>query len=501
MNAPSFDPALQTAGFDPARLSWLNRYAALGERFGTPQAALGLPGARWVARSDGLAASLGWPADWSEHPDTLAVLSGTGRWPGMAPMATVYGGHQFGVWAGQLGDGRALLLGEIDSAAGPQELQLKGSGPTPYSRRGDGRAVLRSSVREFLCSEAMHGLGIPTTRALALTASDLPVMRERMETAAVVTRMAPSFLRFGHFEHFCHHGQHEALRTLADFVLQHHYPQCLDAPVPVAAMLAEVSRRTADLLADWQAVGFCHGVMNTDNMSMLGLTIDYGPFGFLDGFDPGHICNHSDDRGRYAYARQPQVAYWNLHALAQALLPLVGDGGETLAEAVGHYRDRFPVALAARMADKFGLQDHRDEDGELINDALRLLAGERVDYTLFFRRLSDFGASATADAALADLFVDRDAWQAWAQRYRDRLALDAGDAAARRARLLAVNPKYVLRNHLAEQAIRQAQAGDFSEVQRLHRLLQHPFDEQPEHEADAGLPPDWASGLEISCSS
>jgi uncharacterized protein YdiU (UPF0061 family) len=290
-----------------------------------------------------------------DSPVALEVFAGNLPLSGSTPLASVYSGHQFGAWAGQLGDGRAILLGEVRTpAAGTQELQLKGSGLTPYSRMGDGRAVLRSSIREFLCSEAMHALGVPTTRALCVTGSDEPVRRERMETAAVVTRVAPSFIRFGHFEHFSHGGQHDALRTLADFVIARFYPQCRDAANPYAALLAEVTRRTAALIARWQAVGFMHGVMNTDNMSILGLTIDYGPFQFMDGFDPAHICNHSDHQGRYAYERQPQIGHWNLFALGQALLPLIGQSDQALA-ALQAYPGLFAAELDQRMALKLGL--------------------------------------------------------------------------------------------------------------------------------------------------
>ena len=414
-----------------------------------------------------------------------------------------------------MGDGRALLLGEVETPTGSRELQLKGSGMTPYSRRADGRAVLRSSIREFLCSEAMHALGIPTTRALALTASDLRVRRERVETTAVVTRVAPSFLRFGHFEHFCHHvrnGDYTALRQLADFVIDHHYPECRDAAQPVAAMLAEVARRTAGMMADWQAVGFCHGVMNTDNLSILGLTIDYGPFGFLDGFDPMHICNHSDEQGRYAYARQPQVAYWNLHALAQALVPLIeGDSEQVtgvLTEALSHYPDEFARQLGQRMRAKLGLTTAREGDQALIDDLMRLMARTRVDYTLTWRLLADHRIGVTggvtgdvAPEPVRDLFLDGAAFDAWVERYETRLRAEGSTDAERCARMRAVNPKYILRNHLAEIAIQRAEAGDYTEVQRLHQVLRHPFDEQPEHAAYAALPPDWAGSLSISCSS
>jgi len=486
----------------PETLVWPNRYAGLGMPFARPWQGQGLPEPHWLCTSDSAAAELGWPADWWQAPGALDVFSAHAHWPGMAPVTTVYSGHQFGVWAGQLGDGRALLLGEVDTPHGPRELQLKGGGLTPYSRMGDGRAVLRSSIREFLCSEAMHGLGIPTTRALALVGSPLPVRRETVETAAIVTRTAPSFLRFGHFEHFSHHGQHEALRQLFEHVVATHFPELQGSAQPVLDLLSEVCRRTAELLADWQAVGFCHGVMNTDNMSILGLTIDYGPFGFLDAFDPGHVCNHSDEQGRYAFARQPQVAYWNLHALAQALVPLVSQGEqvdtEGLQAALSRYAEVFPVALMRRMRAKLGLVTEQEGDGALVDDLLRLLATHRVDYTILFRRLCRWTAQRDA---VRDLFLDRPAFDAWAERYDARLAAEGSLAVEREARMLRANPKFVLRNHLAEQAIRQAEAGDPGEVRRLLGLLLAPYDEHPEHEADAGFPPDWAQTLSVSCSS
>ncbi len=478
---------------------WPNRMAALGPTFGTALAAEPLPDPHWVARNDALAAELGWPADgWTDA--ALSVLSGGTAWSGMQPFATVYSGHQFGVWAGQLGDGRALLLGELATPLGPMEIQLKGGGLTPYSRMGDGRAVLRSSIREYLGSEAMHALGVPTTRALALTGSRLPVRRERWETAAVVTRVAPSFLRFGHFEHFAHTARDPAaLRQLADFALVHYFPECLDAAQPVAAMLSEVARRTAELIAQWQALGFCHGVMNTDNLSLLGLTIDYGPFGFLDSFDPGHVCNHSDHQGRYAFARQPGVAWWNLQALATALLPLLGDEPEAASElaldAIEPYRTTLAQALKSRMGAKFGLREQRPEDEALIDGLLRLMAAERTDYTILFRRLTDAGVA-------RDLFIDRAAFDAWALRYAERLRIEGSIDAERAARMDAVNPKFVLRNHLAQGAITAAERGDFSELERLLKVLSRPYDQQPEAPAAyAAFPPPGADQIEVSCSS
>ena len=495
--APS-RPALPLEG-----LRWTNRFAHLGERFYTALPPAGLPDAHWIAVSDACAAELGLPADWWQRDSALAVFSGNAAWPGMQPLASVYSGHQFGVWAGQLGDGRALWLGELETPGGPRELQLKGSGRTPYSRMGDGRAVLRSTLREFLCSEAIAALGIPTTRALCMVGSPLPVRREEVETAAMVTRVSPSFIRFGHFEHFAHtEPDTDALRSLADFVIDHHLPGLRDDPAPYAALLEAVTRRTAELMADWQAVGFCHGVMNTDNMSILGLTIDYGPFGFLDAFDPGHVCNHSDHSGRYAYARQPNVAYWNLHALATALLPLIGNQDAALA-ALESYKAAFADALLSRMRAKLGLAAAAEEgDAELVDGLLQRMAADRADFTITFRRLCDFSTADGADnSALRDLFIDREAIDTWTRQYADRLRREASADAERAARMRRTNPRYVLRNHLAEQAIRTAREGDFTETQRLLKVLGRPYDEQPEHAAYADFPPDWAQHLEVSCSS
>jgi uncharacterized protein YdiU (UPF0061 family) len=493
-------PDTPTAAALPATplADWSARFATLGPAFGTALPPRPLPAPYWVGRNPDLARELGLPTDWLDSDEALQTFSGNHVPPGSQPMATVYSGHQFGVWAGQLGDGRALLLGEWDTPLGPQEVQLKGAGLTPYSRMGDGRAVLRSSIREYLCSEAMAGLGIPTTRALCVTGSDAPVRRETVETAAVVTRTAPSFIRFGHFEHFSHQGQHEELRQLADFVIEHFYPGCRQAPGnPYAALLRAVSERTAALLAQWQSVGFCHGVMNTDNMSILGLTIDYGPFQFLDAFVPGHICNHSDSSGRYAFNRQPNIAHWNLFALGQALLPLMQDKQQAL-DALDSYRGAFPREFIARLSAKLGLQAPDEGDGERIDALLRLLAQGQVDHTIFWRRLSH--AVRQGDfAPVRDLFLDRAGADGWLDAYRERIA--GQDAELTGAAMLQANPKFVLRNHLGELAIRAAQAKDYSGVARLQRLLGDPFAEHPDHEDAAGFPPDWATQIEISCSS
>ena len=464
-----------------------------------------LPSPRWVARCDALAHELDLPPDWLASDDALALLAGNRAPAHGTPLATVYSGHQFGQWAGQLGDGRALLLGELDTPLGRQEVQLKGAGLTPFSRMGDGRAVLRSSIREYLCSEAMHALGIPTTRALALTGSPQPVRRETVETAAVLTRVAPSFIRFGHFEHFSHSGQHGVLRALADHVIDRFYPACREAANPHAGLLQAVSERTAHLVAQWQAVGFCHGVMNTDNMSILGLTLDYGPFQFMDGFHPGHVCNHSDTGGRYAYNRQPQVAYWNLFCLGQALLPLIGEPDEAMA-ALDSYQTVFPAALTQRMAAKLGLGADHPHARTLIDSTLQLLAAERTDYPLFWHRYTQWLAAQgeapgqpQAVSPLQDLFADRSRFDAWKNQF---LELTTQYQQSPEANLASKsNPKYVLRNHLAQTAIAQAEQGDAGLVAELLAVLQTPFSAHPEHEGWAGLPPDWAAHIEISCSS
>ncbi|NDP37741.1 MAG: YdiU family protein [Rhodoferax sp.] len=482
-------------------LTWRNSFAQLGKRFFTPLAPWPLPAPYWVGRSASVARELGLNALWLNSPELLQVLAGNQPMAGTQPLASVYSGHQFGQWAGQLGDGRAILLGET----GGLEVQLKGSGLTPYSRMGDGRAVLRSSIREFLCSEAMHGLGIATSRALCVIGSDAPIRRETVETAAVVTRVAPSFIRFGHFEHFCHHDQPAQLKILADYVIDRFYPACRASAKfsgnPYAALLEAVSERTATMVAQWQAVGFCHGVLNTDNMSILGLTIDYGPFQFLDGFDPGHICNHSDTQGRYAFDQQPNIAYWNLFCLGQALLPLIGEQELAIA-ALESYKTVFPAVFERLMFAKLGLLDASANtatvDQGLLQDILQLLAQDRVDYTLFWRRLSHVAAGTHAPS-VRELFLDRSGADAWLLRYSERLALIPRGLAA--DLMLETNPKFVLRNFLGEQAIQASKLKDYSVVETLLRLLESPFEEHAGFEDYAASPPDWASSIEISCSS
>ncbi len=488
-------------------IDWQPGFAALGSAFVTHLQPTPLPHVQWVTRSTAVAQLVGLPEDFLQTELALQAFSGNTSLPGSQPYASVYSGHQFGVWAGQLGDGRAIHLGE--TAAG-WELQLKGAGRTPYSRGGDGRAVLRSSIREFLCSEAMHALGIPTTRALCLSTSDAPVYRETQETAAVVTRAAPSFVRFGHFEHFAARDMLPHLRALADYVIARYYPQCQSGwfnangqPLgnAYAALLYEVGQRTAQLLAHWQSVGFCHGVMNTDNMSILGLTIDYGPFQFLDAFDPEHICNHSDHQGRYAFHKQPQVAYWNLFCLGQALLPLIEDEDITV-QALEAYRPTFSQAFRQRMCAKLGLPSaadtHEAQATAVIGQLLQLLADNQVDHSIFWRRLSLAAADGNY-APVRELFVGTFNFDRWLLSYQELSTL-VGQALDANL-MLKTNPAFVLRNHVGELVIRAAQAGDFSPVQALHHVLTRPFDDHPAHSEWADFPPDWAAHIAISCSS
>jgi len=496
-------------------LVWQNHFHHLGPDFYTPLAPQPLGAPYWVGRSEGVADLLKLDRSQLETDALLQALSGNLPISGTQPLTTVYSGHQFGSWAGQLGDGRAILLGEANGL----EVQLKGSGLTPYSRMGDGRAVLRSSIREFLCSEAMHGLGIPTTRALCVTGSDDEVWRETPETSAVVTRVAPSFIRFGHFEHFAARNQFVQLKTLADYCVERYYPGCRTTDAPAgntyANLLRCVAERTAVMVAHWQAVGFCHGVMNTDNMSILGLTMDYGPFQFLDAYDPGHICNHTDQGGRYAFERQPAIAHWNLYALAQALIPLIEDQQHVL-NALAPFKTVFEHKLHQLMCAKLGLLDVlRDpadtnpapamapneqtrQDQTLTSNLLKLLAQDRVDYTIFWRRLSQGRATGNQEA-VRDLFLDRPAFDAWMLHYSERIKhINQGLAADF---MLKNNPRYVLRNYLGEIAIKAAKAKNFAVVADLLNVLERPCDEHPEFEAWADFPPDWAATIAISCSS
>ena len=483
-----------------------------------------------IAWSPEVADLLGLDAAAATAEDFVQVFAGNRLLPGMEPFAMCYGGHQFGNWAGQLGDGRAINLGEVVGRDGGRwTLQLKGAGPTPYSRMADGLAVLRSSVREFLCSEAMHHLGVPTTRALSLVGTGEEVMRDmfydgrpKAEPGAIVCRVAPSFVRFGNFEILTARGEVELLRRFVDHCIRCDFPH-LGAPSrdTYLAWLAEVAARTATMIVQWLRVGFVHGVMNTDNMSILGLTIDYGPYGWLEDFDPDWTPNTTDAQGRrYRYGQQAQIALWNLVRLANAIYPLVEDV-PALEAALDTYARRYEAEWLRMMAAKLGLHSLADDaDRALVDDLFATLQMAETDMTVFFRRLaalpvaeaapltdeellSPLRAASYAPDAIPDAQCAR--MREWLTRYGARVRRDGTRDDARATAMNRVNPKYVLRNYLAQEAIDLAEAGDYSRVNELLDLLRRPYDEQPGRERYAAKRPEWArhrAGCSmLSCSS
>ena len=460
-----------------------------------------LPEPSLLAFNPDAAALLGLDPREAEAPEAALYLSGNRRLPGAEPIAQAYGGHQFGVWVPQLGDGRAVLLGEVQGPGGAWDLHLKGGGRTRFSRFGDGRSVLRSTVREYLASEAMHGLGIPTTRALAMVGSPERVQREQVETAATLLRLSPSHVRFGTFQYFTARGELERVRELADYVVQRHFPALAGAG-PLQ-LFAEMVRRTATLLAQWMAAGFAHGVMNTDNMSVLGLTLDYGPYGFLDEYDAGFIGNHTDTGGRYAYDQQPAVGMWNCARFGEALLPIDGAPMEAWQTELERYWALFADAYRRLMLARLGLTERStdtgdlSEDAGLLSDLLGVLQAERLDYTNSFRSLCEFRTEgpSPADGAASE------AMRAWLARYAARLRAEGSVDAERAARMRRVNPKYVLRNWIAQEAIEQAQAGRCGLIEELRRLFADPFAEHPALARFAEPPTGAAREIAVSCSS
>ncbi len=482
-------------------LQFNNTYARLPEIFYRRVKPTALPAPYLVSFNESAAKLIGLDPKEILKQEFVEYFSGNKLLPNSEPISAIYAGHQFGTFVPQLGDGRAILLGEAINEKGERfDIQLKGAGLTPFSRMGDGRAVLRSTIREYLCSEAMHALGIPTTRSLCIVGSDAPVYRETTETAAVLTRLAPTHVRFGSFELFYYRGQYDHVRTLADYVIAEFYPQHAEAENKYLEFLREIINRTAKLIAAWQSVGFAHGVMNTDNMSIVGLTIDYGPFGFLDEYDAGFVCNHSDYAGRYAFDQQPNVGLWNLYKLAQTLVPLLEP--EEAEAILGEYQTVFTDEFFRLMRDKLGLETEQSEDKELIFDTLEILQANRIDYTRFFRRLADFKQIAgEKNTLLQGMFIDPASFDAWSETYKKRLANEVSVDETRRGRMLNVNPKYVLRNHLAQQAIEKAEKGDYAEIDTLLATLQRPFDEQPESERFAEPPAEGMERVAVSCSS
>lgn len=420
----------------------------------------------------------------------LKIATGEQKFANTQPIASIYAGHQFGHFVPQLGDGRSCLIGQSQG----YELSLKGAGKTPYSRGADGRAVLRSSIREYLCSIAMKGLNIATTEALTLVGSTSEVYREKIETGAIVIRTAKSHIRFGHFELFASRAQIQQVKQLADFVIEHYYPQC-QGKNRYVDLLNEVVQRTAIMIANWQAQGFTHGVMNTDNMSILGLTIDYGPFGFLETYNPKFVCNHSDHEGRYGFNQQPSVALWNLSRLADSLASLINT--QQAKSVLDKYQYYLVEAYSKLMRQKFGLIEKGDNDNVLIQQFFELLYQHKKDYTNSLRQLSN--------PTQLDSHVD---FSNWLKRYEQRIRQEKNEetlpslSSDRVMRMNRVNPKFILRNYLAEVAIRQAQdKQDYSEIELLFDLLSKPFDEHQDFESYANKTPDWAQGLEVNCSS
>ncbi|MGB1327836.1 MAG: protein adenylyltransferase SelO [Porticoccaceae bacterium] len=452
----------------------------------------------WVSCNKQLAQEMGISADEFKSNNFLQLMSGAINSEEINSFSVAYSGHQFGVWAGQLGDGRAITLGELAVGDNNElwDIQLKGAGTTPYSRFGDGRAVLRSSIREYLCSEAMHGLGIGTTRALCLSTGETTAVREQIEPAAIVCRVARSHIRFGNFEHFHYANNPKAVKELADYLIDRHFPEWVDDPKCYYLLLQNCVLKTAKTIAQWQSVGFCHGVMNTDNMSILGDTIDYGPFGFLDNYDPEFICNHSDHQGRYSYRNQPSVALWNLNALATCFSSLL-DTNE-ITDCLQQYENEYLHHFRSIMATKIGLLEYQSHDEQLINQLLNMLAKDKVDYTLFFRKLCKFSVS---NQTVRDYFIDRDQFDSWAVDYLHRLESQQLTDKQRCKAMQQVNPLYVLRNYMAQTAIKAAEAGDFSEVELLLKILNNPYIADPLAKKYEGLPPDWASTISVSCSS
>jgi uncharacterized protein YdiU (UPF0061 family) len=481
---------------------------------------------RLVAHSPEVAAQLGFSPAVVQSRQFAEVFGGNALVAGMEPCSSNYGGHQFGSWAGQLGDGRAITLAEtIDDAGRRWELQLKGAGPTPYSRGADGRAVLRSSIREFLCSEAMHHLGVETTRALSLVATGEMVLRDmfydgnsRLEPGAIVCRVAPSFIRFGHFELPASRGDTALLEQLVSFTIRRDFPELpsVDCPPESAEVRAEwfaqVCERTARMVAAWMGAGFVHGVMNTDNMSILGLTIDYGPYGWVDNFDRGWTPNTTDAYGRrYRFGQQPQVAHWNLTRLASALFP-VFPSAEALHAGLDRYAAAFTAATRTSIAGKLGLRECTGEDGELMERLHDLLEQAEVDMTIFFRQLADVPLERPTLEPLREAFYDREKMQRfepdfhdWLARHSARARADSPVPAERRARMNAVNPRYVLRNYLAQEVIDRAEQGAEAGIMELLDVLRRPYDDQPGAQRYAAPRPDWARDRPgcsmLSCSS
>ena len=474
MNAPIF-------GFD-------NSYARLPEHFFARLSPTPVADPKLVQVNDALARQLGLDPAMLRSPEGIEILCGNKLPADAEPLAMAYAGFQFGGWAPQLGDGRAILLGEVTDETGHRrDVQLKGSGRTPFSRNGDGRAVLGPVLREYLVSEAMHVLGVPTTRALAAVTTGEEVRRERALPGAVLTRVASSHIRVGTFQFFAARQDTDALRQLADHAIDRHYPDAGQSERPYLALLEAVMDAQALLVASWKLIGFIHGVMNTDNTSISGETIDYGPCAFMDTYHPGTVFSSIDHQGRYAYANQAPIAHWNLAGLAQTLIPILDSDNKKSLELAQQAIDTFPAKFEAAYNDgaskKLGLETTEADDITLMTDLLDVMADQHADFTLVFRRLSDLDdETGPEDDTIRTLFDDPAAFDAWARRWRARLKQQGVDSKLRRERMASVNPAYIPRNHRVEEVIRAAEDhGDLAPFFKLHGILARPFDEQPEH--------------------
>ncbi|MDH3240208.1 MAG: YdiU family protein [Alphaproteobacteria bacterium] len=489
---------MKTTSNDPACFPFENSYASLPERFYVRVHPTPVPNPALIRINRGLAEHLGLDPDYLASPGGVEIISGNRVPPGAEPLAMAYAGQQFGRLVPRLGDGRALLLGEVIDACGRRrDIQLKGSGRTPFSRSGDGRAWIGPVLREYLVSEAMAALNIPTTRALAAISTGELILRDRGLPGAIIARVAASHIRVGTFQYFALRKDVQALKILADHVIDRHFPDAREATNPYLCLLEYVVAKQAALIAKWMAVGFIHGVMNTDNVLVSGETIDYGPCAFMDGYDPAAVYSSIDLRGRYAYQNQPSIARWNLASFATTLLPLLDSDIDRAVEAaesvVNAFGRQFNLAWSAEFRAKMGLAEEKDGDAELAQDLLERMAANHADFTLTFRRLGNLsgtedGTHPKADSAVAGLFDDAASIREWLGKWRARLASEKQGDLARQSAMRATNPAYIPRNHRIEQVISAALAGDFGPFGKLADILSKPFDEQPEN-AGYQLPP------------
>jgi uncharacterized protein YdiU (UPF0061 family) len=482
-----------------------NTYSALPANFFARVAPTPVASPRLIKLNRPLAIHLGLDPDLLDSPEGAEILSGKRVPAGADPIAMAYAGHQFGHFVPQLGDGRAILLGEvIDKDGVRRDIQLKGSGRTPFSRRGDGRAALGPVLREYIVSEAMFALGIPTTRSLAAVVTGEPVMRETVLPGAVLTRVAASHIRVGTFQYFAARGDSEAVQRLADHVIARHYPQLAGATRPYHALLDAVIGRQAALIARWLLVGFIHGVMNTDNTSIAGETIDYGPCAFMDAYDPATVYSSIDEMGRYAYANQPRIALWNLTRFAECLLPLLNEAQDKAIEEaqviLANFPEQFSTAYEAGLRQKVGLFTARDGDDALVQDLLNAMTDGKADFTLTFRRLSEAAADPSADADVSSLFAEPAAYDEWAARWRQRVSDEPQTSTERRAAMRAVNPAFIPRNHRVEEIIQAAVlSDDYVPFEKLLTVLANPYEDQPDFVAYADPPEPHERVLQTFC--